>query len=75
MKELKGFYNEEVLEEMLYKGEISRLEFIYHHSQKRIDDYKAYCQKKGLQEDEESAEAFADFLLRREEKEHTEELD
>lgn len=69
---LEGFYNENVLEELLFNEEISRLEFIYHHSQERIDEYKEYCQKRKLKEDEKSAEAFYDYLLRREEKVHTE---
>ena len=75
MLELHGFYKEETLEELLNKGNISRLEFIYHHSQERIDDFKAYCQKRGLQEDEAAAEAYSDFILKRQENAHTELLD
>lgn len=75
MLELKGFYKEETLEELLYKGNISRLEFIYHHSQERIDDFKMYCQKRGLQEDEAAAEQYSDFILQRQEESHTELLD
>ena len=75
MGNLNGFYNEEDLEELLFKGEITRLEFIYHHSQERIDDFKAYCQKRGLQEDEAAAEAYSDFILKRQENAHTDLLD
>ena len=75
MANLKGFYNEEVLEELLFDSKITRLEFIYHHSQERIDDFKAYCQKRGLQEDEASAESFSDCLLKKEETAHTDMLD
>lgn len=75
MLELKGFYKEETLEELLYKGNISRLEFIYHHSQERIDDFKTYCQKHGLQENETAAEQYSDFILQRQEESHTELLD
>lgn len=75
MTKLEGFYNEDVLEELLYKGEITRLEFIYHHSQERIDDFKTYCQKRGLQETEASAEAYSSYLLKREENAHVENLD
>lgn len=75
MLELHGFYEEETLEELLNKGNISHLEFIYHHSQERIDDFKEYCQKRGLQEDEKAAEAYANFLLKREENGHTDLLD
>lgn len=75
MAKLEGFYNENVLEELLYNEKISRLEFIYHHSQERIDDFKAYCQKRGLQEDEAAAEQYSDFILKRQENAHTELLD
>ena len=75
MTELNGFYNEDVLEELLYNSEITQLEAIYHHSQERIDDFKTYCQKRGLQEDEAAAEAYCDFILKRQENAHTELLD
>lgn len=75
MVELKGFYNEDVLEELLYNEEITRLEAVYHHSQERINDFKAYCQKRGLQEDEAAAEQYGDFILKRQENAHTELLD
>ena len=75
MADLKGFYNEAVLEELLYNDRITLLEFIYHHSQECIDDFKAYCQKRGLQEDEAAAEAYHDFMLKRQENAHTELLD
>ena len=72
---LKGVYNEEILDDLLFEGKICRLEYIYHHSQERIDDYKQYCQRRGLPEDETSAEAFTDFLLKREENAHIDGLD
>ena len=75
MIELKGFYNEDTLQELLFKGNITQLEYIYHHSQEKIDAYKAYCQKRGLQEDEASAESFSDSLLKKEETAHTDMLD
>ncbi len=73
--ELKGFYNEDTLEEMLFKGEITQLEYIYHHSQERIDNFKAYCQKRGIQEDDTAAAAYMDWLLKQEENAHTDLLD
>ena len=75
MTGLNGFYNEDVLEELLYNGKITQLEAIYHHSQERIDDFKTYCQKRGLQEDEAAAEAYSDFILKHQENAHTELLD
>ena len=75
MTDLKGFYNEDVLEELLFKNEISHLEFIYHHSQERIDDFKSYCTEKGIQEDERAAEAYESFRIKCEENSHVENLD
>lgn len=69
------FYSIEVLEQKLYDGEISRLEFIYHHSEEWIVDYKRFCQSKNLPEDNDSAEAYFNNRLEREEKAHTEGLD
>jgi len=48
MIELKGFYNEDTLQKLLYKGNITQLEYIYHHSQEKIDAYKAYCEECGM---------------------------
>ena len=75
MIELKGFYKEETLEELLFKGNITNLEFIYHHSQERIDDFKSYCQRRNIQEDEKAAKAYADYRLKRIEHAHTDMLD
>lgn len=75
MSQLEGFYNEDVLEELLYNNKISTLEYIYHHSQERIDDFKKYCQRRGTDETEEAAKAYCNFLLKREENAHVENLD
>lgn len=73
--ELMGFYNEDVLSELLYNEEISHLEYIYHHSRERIEDFKGYCGENGFNEDEEAAESFFDNLLRREEESHLDNMD
>ncbi len=75
MTKLKGFYQVAVLEDLLYNGEITQLEYIYHHSQEMIDDFKTYCEKRSLQETEASAAAYSDFLLKREEYNHVDRLD
>jgi len=75
MPELQGFYNEDVLEELLYNGEITTLEYVYHHSQERKDDFKDYCQRRGLQETEDAAKAYLNYLLKREENAHVDNLD
>lgn len=75
MLELKGFYKEQTLQELLYKGNINKLEYIYHHSQKLIDIFKSYCQNNHLQEDDMSADSFMNNLLKQEEISHTDMLD
>ena len=75
MSELEGFYNEDVLEELLFNNKISTLEYIYHHSQEKIDDFKKYCQRRVTDETEEAAKAYCNFLLKREENAHVENLD
>lgn len=70
-----NFLPEDVLLEQLFNGQITRLQFVYRHSQERIDDYKSYCEKRGFEENEKSAEAYMDFLLKREEYAHTEDFD
>ena len=73
--ELKGYYNEDVLSELLYKEEITHLEYIYHHSKERIDDFKEYCEENGFKEDEMAAENFFDELLKREEESHLDNME
>ena len=75
MADLEGFYNEEVLDQLLYDGTISRLEYIYHHSPEMIGEYKKFCQENKLPEDEDSANKFQDWLLKAEENAHTDNLD
>lgn len=73
--ELKGFYNENILGEMLAKGEITRLEYVYHHSEEMRDDYIGFCKEKGLEQNEQSAEDFMEYQKNQEEAAHTECLD
>ena len=75
MIELKGFYDVNVLQELLYNEKITWMEYIYHHSQEKIDAFNEFCREKGLQENEESASAFCDYELKCEEKAHTDSLD
>lgn len=75
MTELNGFYNEEVLNELLYNEEITTLEHIYHFSQERIDDFKKYCERRKINESEEAAKAYLNYRLKREERAHVETLD
>ena len=73
--DLEGFYSEEYLDELVYEGKITRLEYIYHHSQEMIDEFKDYCSQNGLKEDETAANKFMDWQLQMEEQAHTDGLD
>ncbi len=72
---LNGFYNEEVLQELLHEEKITCLDYVYHYSQEMIDEFKDYCKQNGLQEDEQAANKFLDWQLLMEEEAHTEGLD
>ena len=52
MIELKGFYNEAVLHDLLAKGEIGYLDYVMHLSEEIRDRYKDYCSKNNLQLDD-----------------------
>lgn len=69
MVELKGYYNEEYLHRLLYDGKISRLEYIYHHSEERKMIFLDYCHEHGLPITEVSAEQFMQYELEEEERE------
>lgn len=58
MVELKGYYNENVLQELLDDNKISSLEYIYHHSEDKIDKFRGFCQCNNIPEDEHSAVLF-----------------
>ncbi|MBR0265542.1 MAG: hypothetical protein IJQ60_16865 [Prevotella sp.] len=62
------------LEQQLYNGEISRLEFVQRSPEHR-EAFAAFCQDNGLTVDDNTAEKFFDYLLKQEEKAHTEGLD
>ena len=67
MINLEGFYSEEYLHRLLYEGEISRLEYIYHHSEERKQAFLNYCVEHKLPVTETSAEQFMQYELEQEE--------
>lgn len=71
MKELQGFYNEDVLQELLFNGEINHLSFVFHHSEEKKADFLAYCQKEGLEPNDLAAQKFVEYELKEEERSHT----
>ena len=54
--ELNGFYDEEELAEMLDRKEITRKEYITHHSAELLKQYEEFCSDFGLEQNEESSE-------------------
>lgn len=60
--ELNGFYNEEELAELLDRNEITRKDFITHHSPELLKQYEDFCSDFGLDQDEDSAEQFMEEM-------------
>ena len=60
--ELNGFYNEEELAELLDCNEITRKDFITHHSPELLKQYEDFCSDFGLEQDEDSAEQFMEEM-------------
>ncbi len=75
MEQLKGFYNDDTLKEKLHKGEITTLDYVTHQSEQMQQEFVSYCEGKDLQQNEQSAQIFLEWLLNQEEKAHTEYLD
>lgn len=75
MENLKGFYNDDTLKEKLHKGEITTLNYVSHQSEQMQQDFINYCEEKGLQQNEKSAQSFLEWSLNQEEKAHSEYLD
>lgn len=60
--ELNGFYNEEELAELLDRNEITRKDFITHHSPELLKQYENFCSDFGLEQNEDSAEQFLEEM-------------
>ena len=60
--ELNGFYDEEELAEMLDRKEITRKEYITHHSAELLKQYEEFCSDFGLEQNEDSAEQFREEM-------------
>ena len=60
--ELNGFYNEEELAELLDRNEITKKDFITHHSPELLKQYEDFCSDFGLEQDEDSAEQFMEEM-------------
>lgn len=69
------FYNLDELNQMLYEKKITLLDYVTHQSEERTNEFKGYCERRGVPENEGSAGNFMNFLIREEERSHTEGLD
>ena len=75
MIKLNGYYNEETLDELLYKGEITRLDYLYHHSEEKKQQFEEYCRKNDLPLNEDTALKFFQLEIKQEDRDHTDNLD
>ena len=69
------FYSQDELAQMLYDGKISGIDYVTHQSEERTNQFKEYCAKRAVPENEESAGSYLNHILREEERSHTEGLD
>lgn len=69
------FYSQGELAQMLYDGKISGFDYVTHQSEERTNQFKEYCARRAVPENEESAGNYMNFLLREEERSHTVGLD
>lgn len=69
------FYGQDVLSQLLYEEKITGLDYVTHQSEERTNQFKEYCARRAVPENEESAGNYLNHLLRDEERSHTEGLD
>ena len=69
------FYGQDVLSQLLYEEKITGLDYVRHQSEERTNQFKEYCTRLGVPENEESAGNYLNHILREEERSHTEGLD
>ncbi len=59
---------EELLQKQLHDGKITWLEYI--EQSEHSNEFRQYCQDKGLSENEQTAQQFYDSMLKQEEQDH-----
>lgn len=65
--------NEELLQQQLYEGKISWLEYIQQSEYSK--EFRQYCQDNGLPEDNQMAQQFRDWQLKEEQQAHIDGLE
>lgn len=58
---LAQYNSEEELIELLDAGKITQLDFVTHQSPELSKDFEDYCDDRGIEQDEESAESFLEM--------------
>lgn len=61
---------EELLQQQLYEGKITWLEYI--EQSDHSNEFRQYCQDKGLSENEQTAQQFYDWMQEQEKQAHIE---
>ena len=69
------FYSQGELAQMLYDEKITGLDYVTHQSEEQTRDFKEYCARRAVPENEESAGNYLNHILREEERSHTDGLD
>ena len=59
---LQGYYNEETLQDLLASEQIDHLAYIFHHSEEKKKEFEQFCKERNLQENEQSAQQFFDYI-------------
>lgn len=59
---------EELLQQQLYEGKISWLEYM--QQSEHGEEFRQYCQDNALPENEQTAQQFHDWILKQEERDH-----
>ena len=65
--ELHGYYPEEKLVDWIQEGDITCMQYEFHHSVERRREFVEFCKEKHLDLTEEAAKAFVEHRLTMEE--------
>ena len=67
---LKGFYNINILQKMLYEGQITRLDYVMHHTEEDRQALLDFCQERKIEADDDAAGQYMKKVLDDIEKAH-----
>ncbi len=75
MINLKGFYNINVLQKMLYEGQITQLDYVMHHTEEDKKAFLDFCQERKIEVDNDAAQQFLEKTIKDIERAHINLLD